>query len=98
VSRTGTARGARKGLFTLAIFPAILAILVRFSSSDACERVDEYECSEYMYPYLNIHNSTHSHPSEEEIAAKIAANIASVNVPVYTAFKGLFTCNFHCDF
>jgi hypothetical protein len=41
-----------------------------------------------MYPYLNIHNSsTHSHLSEEEIAAKIAANIASVNGPVYTAFK-----------
>jgi hypothetical protein len=26
-----------------------------------------YECSEYMYPHLNIHNSsTHSHTSEEE--------------------------------
>jgi hypothetical protein len=36
----------------------LLLFLVRFSSSDACDGVDEYECSEYMNPHLNIHNSS----------------------------------------
>jgi hypothetical protein len=41
-----------------------------------------YHRSEYVYPHLNIHySSTRSHPSEEEIALKIAAKIASVNGP-----------------
>jgi hypothetical protein len=42
-----------------------------------------YECSEYMFLHLNIHNSsTPSHASEEEIALEIAAKIASVNGPL----------------
>ena len=37
-----------------------------------------YECSEYMYPHLNTHNSsTRSHTSGEENRSKIA----SVNGP-----------------
>ena len=86
-SRTGTARGARP-VYTCNFccdFSNLGAIFVFWCMWTS---IDEYECSEYMYPYLNIHNSsTHSHLSEEEIAAKIAANIASVNGPVYTAFK-----------
>jgi hypothetical protein len=32
----------------------LLRFLVRFSSDDACERVNGYECSEYMYPRIHL--------------------------------------------
>ena len=58
----------------------LLRFLVRFSPSDACERVGEF-------PHLNSHNSsTRSHASEEEIALEIAAKIASVNMPLQRVF------------
>ena len=52
-----------KGLFVVAAVSVRLIVrLLMDVNEQMC-----YECSENMYPYLNIHNSpTRSHPSEEE--------------------------------
>ena len=49
------------------LLPFLLRFLVRFSSSDGCERVNELRILLEMYPHLNIPNSSaRSHASEEE--------------------------------
>jgi hypothetical protein len=60
-------------------FTITISIVVRSSSSDACERVDELWMSEFMYPRLNIHNSSilvHMR-QKMKIALEIAAKLAS---------------------
>ena len=50
-----------------------------------------YECSEYVFPHLNIHNSsTRSHPSEEENRL-YACGCSMVLAPQYPGFDSCIT-------
>jgi hypothetical protein len=54
-----------------------------------------YECFEYVYPHLNIHNTfTRSKASEGENRTEIAAKIASVNVPLARKLRSSKIFNF----